>query len=462
MHWLRKLETNIKLFIEQWQQTLTQMLSEEKNFLSNTRVQNLSPPSVKAHAILIICALFLFVAFIWASFAKLDEVTIGIGKVISSRKTQIIQNLEGGIVSEILVHEGDVVENNQVLMHIDDTRFSSSFREAKLKEISLSAKVLRLEAEASGKTFVPPQDEKFKEHTALLKNEWELFESRKHEQEIKLETLKKEKNQHSDEFSALQAKLTQLQKSFELVDKELKMTKPLLKSGSASPVEVLRLERQLNDLDGEIKATQFTLPKLQGAIEETQSKINQLSATFNSQVRDELNKSKAELDGLRESNVALEDRCRRTAIRSPVKGTVKKMYVATIGGVVQPGMSVMEIVPLDDTLLIEARIRPSDVGFLHPGQKAMVKITAYDYSIYGGLTGTLEQISADTITDEKGDSFYQIYVRTSKNFLGNTQKPLLIIPGMLASVDILTGKKTVMDYLLKPILKTKQNALRER
>ncbi len=462
MNLLKRLEKNIKIFIERSQQTLNKMLNEEKNFLANTRVQNIAKPSVLSHSILIVSALFLIIAFLWASFASLDEVTVGIGKVISSRKTQVIQNLEGGIVADILVHEGDIVERNQVLMHIDDTRFNSSFREARLKELALTAKVLRLEAEATSKPFVISQDPKFKDHPTLLKNELDLYESRKREQEVKLETLTKEKNQHSDELSALQAKLTQLKKSYELVDKELTMMKPLLKSGSASPVEILRLERQLNDLDGDIKSTEFTIPKLQSTIEETQSKIAQLSATFNSQVRDELNKSKAELDGLRESNIALEDRYKRTAIRSPVKGTIKKLDIATIGGVVQPGMSVMEIVPLDDSLLIEARIRPSDVGFLHPGQKAMVKITAYDYSIYGGLDGTLEQISADTITDEKGESFYQIYVRTSKNYLGNQQKPLLIIPGMMASVDILTGKKTVMDYLLKPILKTKQNALRER
>lgn len=462
MNLLNKVEKNIKIFIERSQQKLTQMLNEEKNFLANTSTENLSQPTVASHAILIACGLFLIIAFFWASFATLDEVTVGIGKVISSRKTQVIQNLEGGIVQDILVHEGDVVEANQVLMHIDDTRFSSSYREAKLKELALTARVLRLEAEATGKPFALPQDGKFKDNPALLKNELDLYQSRQREEKVKLETLTKEKNQHQGELSALQAKLTQLQKSYALVEQELKMTKPLLKSGSASPVEILRLERQLNDLDGEIKATQFTIPKLQSTIEETQSKIEQLGATFNALVRDELNKSKAELEALAESNIALEDRYKRTAIRSPVKGTIKKMNVATIGGVIQPGMSVMEIVPLDDTLLIEARIRPSDVGFLHPGQKAMVKITAYDYSIYGGLEGTLEQISADTITDEKGESFYQIYVRTAKNYLGDQKKPLLIIPGMLASVDILTGKKTVMDYLLKPILKTKQNALRER
>lgn len=379
-------------------------------------IEDSSPTTLKSsrmftHVILWSVALFVIVFILWAKNAILDEVTTGQGKVIPSSQIQVIQNLEGGIIRKMLVREGQIVEKNQVLMLIDDTRFSASYKGTMKKIADYEIEISRLQAEIDGIPF-KPTPELLKSNPGLIAAESALYESRKLE-------------------------LNQLQQGLEFAQKELRLTKPLVSKGAVSPVEVLRLERTVNELASKI-------------------------LSFKSQTLEQLNKAKGELAALKESSLADKDRLTRTTVRSPVKGIVKQIKVNTIGGVVQPGMDILEIVPLNDTLLIEAKIRPSDIGFIHPGQKAMVKLTAYDFSIYGGLEGKVEQISADTITNDKDEAFYLIRVRTEKNYLGTEKKPLFIIPGMLSTVDILTGRKSVLDYLLKPILKAKQTALRER
>ncbi|CZH47074.1 Hemolysin secretion protein D%2C chromosomal [Legionella pneumophila] len=367
------------------------------------------------HIILWTSLLFFIVATIWANYAILDEVTTGQGKVIPSSEVQVIQNLEGGIIQNIFVKEGQIVKKDQILMQIDNTRFMASYAEAEKKIDALEIEIIRLNAEISDTKPVFP-DKFIKTYPHLVQDQLSLYESRMRE-------------------------LNQLKKSLELAQKELDLTRPLLKGGSVSEVEVIRLERSVSEIKGNIEK-------------------------FKSEELDKLNKARSELFALIEANKADKDRLTRTTVRSPVYGIVKQIKMNTIGGVVQPGSDLLEIVPLDDTLLIEAKIRPSDIGFIHPGQKAMVKITAYDFSIYGGLDGVVEHISADTIFDEKTDkkeeSFYIVKVRTDKNYLGTEKKPLPIIPGMQASVDILTGQKSVLQYLLKPIIKAKQSALRER
>jgi membrane fusion protein, adhesin transport system len=430
-----------------------------------TKAPALGPeePAKLGHYLLWGCLAFVVVALIWAKYASLDEVTHAEGKVIPSSKLQVIQNLEGGIVSKILVREGQIIKKGQVLMHIDDTRFSSSYKEAAVRADSLKAKAARLEAEAYGKPIEFSQALKTK-HKKLIARERALYDAHQNELKTKVSTLDEQLNQRTQELRELQSKLKHMKKSYTLVDKELKMTKPLISKGAVSPVEVLRLERQANDLEGEIASTEHAIKRTQAGVSEAANKIKELKLGVKSKALDELNTLKGELAPLLASKTALEDRVKRTAVRSPVNGTVKQILINTVGGVVQPGKDIVEIVPLDDTLLIEAKIRPKDIGFIHPGQVATVKISAYDYSIYGGLKGTVEHISADTIEDEKEkkEHFYKIYVRTKKNSLGNKNKPLLIIPGMIANVDILTGRKTVMDYVMKPILKAKQQALRER
>ncbi|HBD7142124.1 TPA: HlyD family type I secretion periplasmic adaptor subunit [Legionella pneumophila] len=367
------------------------------------------------HIILWTSLLFFIVAIIWANYAILDEVTTGQGKVIPSSEVQVIQNLEGGIIQNIFVKEGQIVKKDQILMQIDNTRFMASYAEAEKKIDALEIEVIRLNAQISKTKPVFP--EKFtKSYPRLVQDQLSLYESRMRE-------------------------LNQLETALELAQKELNLTRPLLKGGSVSEVEVIRLERTVSEIKGNIEK-------------------------FKSEELDKLNKARTELFALVEANKADKDRLTRTTVRSPVYGIVKQIKTTTIGGVVQPGSDLLEIVPLDDTLLIEAKIRPSDIGFIHPGQKAIVKITAYDFSIYGGLEGVVEHISADTIIDEKTDkkeeSYYIVKVRTEKNYLGTEKKPLPIIPGMQATVDILTGQKSVLQYLLKPIIKAKQSALRER
>ncbi|AOU72947.1 HlyD family type I secretion periplasmic adaptor subunit [Legionella pneumophila] len=367
------------------------------------------------HIILWTSLLFFIVAIIWANYAILDEVTTGQGKVIPSSEVQVIQNLEGGIIQNIFVKEGQIVKKDQILMQIDNTRFMASYAEAEKKIDALEIEIIRLNAEISDTKPVFP-DKFIKTYPHLVQDQLSLYESRMRE-------------------------LNQLKKSLELAQKELDLTRPLLKGGSVSEAEVIRLERSVSEIKGNIEK-------------------------FKSEELDKLNKARTELFALIEANKADKDRLTRTTVRSPVYGIVKQIKTTTIGGVVQPGSDLLEIVPLDDTLLIEAKIRPSDIGFIHPGQKAMVKITAYDFSIYGGLEGVVEHISADTIIDEKTDkkeeSYYIVKVRTDKNYLGTEKKPLPIIPGMQATVDILTGQKSVLQYLLKPIIKAKQSALRER
>ncbi|EIJ41421.1 type I secretion membrane fusion protein, HlyD family [Beggiatoa alba B18LD] len=421
----------------------------------------ITQPSTSTHLILWLSALFLLLAGIWANYAELDEVTRGMGKVIPSSQVQIVQNLEGGIISELPVKAGDIVEKGQILLRIDDTRFSSSYRENNVGIAELQAKIARLSAEAEGKPFALPAKIP-EEQQSFFKNELALANSRQQALQANIDILLQQKRQKTQEINELKSKLTQLQQSYELAKKELNITEPLVKKGVMSEVELLRLQREATDLKGNAESIRLSIPRAETAVDEIERKIKELTATFRAGALAELNDNKAELAKNTESGLALQDRVTRTLVRSPVKGTIKRVKVTTIGGVVQPGMDLVEIVPLEDTLLIEAQIRPSDIAFLHPGQPAMIKFTAYDFSIFGGLSATLEHISADTIMNERNEAFFLIQLRTTQNFLKNGDKNLPIITGMTANVDILTGKKTLLNYLLKPIKKVHDEALRER
>ncbi|MCG8427847.1 MAG: HlyD family type I secretion periplasmic adaptor subunit [Chromatiales bacterium] len=406
--------------------------------------------------------LFLLLSVLWANWAELDEVTKGAGKVIPSSQIQIIQNLEGGILSSLLVKEGDAVEKDQVLLQIDDTRFSSSLRETKLQYWALKAKAARLQAEAGNTALQAPEDV-LAEHPELIRREHELFNSQSKQLATNRAILLEQSQQMRQDIAELKAKRSQLQRSLTLVKKELELSQPLVDAGAISEVEMLRLRKEINEIRGELESTTLALPRAQSRLDEAEKKVSEIEIRFRSEARAELNEVRAELSKLEETSVALEDRVKRTAVRSPVKGTVKQLMVNTLGGVIQPGMELMEIVPLEDSLLIEARVGPKDIAFLHPGQKAIVKLTAYDFAIYGALEGKVEHISADTIKDEREDeSYYLVRVRTEMNFLGTPESQLPIIPGMQAEVDILTGKKTVLEYILKPVLRAKGRALRER
>jgi len=363
-----------------------------------------------------------FVAFVvWASRAEIDEVTKGKGKVIPSASIQTVQNLEGGIVDEILVKEGSHVGKGDVLLRIDDTQSASSYREHLSEAEALEASLARLSAEGENRDEIDFSESLREKRPDLIRRETSLFRQREEE---------------------ISQQLERIDRSLELARDELTMTVPLVQKGIISRVEQLRLEREVNDLEGERRKI----------VDEHQS-----------QAMEKYNEAKARLEELREVLAGREDRVDRTRVRSPVDGTVNKLYINTIGGVVKPGEPIVDVVPEDDTLLVETKIRPSDIGFLRPGQKATLKFSAYDYSIYGGLEGTVEHISADTIEDEVDKQrYYIVKVRNAEGRMMKDGAELPIISGMVAQVDILTGRRTVLQYLMKPIHRMRFNALRER
>lgn len=406
-------------------------------------------------------ACLLLVALLWANFAQLEEVTRGEGKAIPAGKVQAIQNLEGGIVSEIFIREGQLVNKGDVLLRLDDTRFRSNKGETEADRMALLARVERLTAEAEGK---PLQISSAISSRAprLAEDEMALYTSRQRRLKSEQDVLGEQLRQKQQELAEFRSKQAQYSSSLALIQQELNMSQPLVASGAISQVEILRLRRSAVEMRGSMDATRLAIPRAESAIKEIERRIEESELAFRSDAFKELNNARTELQKITATSVAIEDRVSRTTVVSPVRGIIKQMKVNTIGGVVQPGSDLLEIVPLEDNLLIEARIRPQDVAFLHPGQNAMVKFSAYDYTIYGGLKAKLELIGADTITDEKGNSFYLIQVRTDKSHLGSAEHPLLIIPGMVATVDIITGEKSVLDYLLKPVLKARSEAMRER
>ncbi|MGJ0486682.1 MAG: HlyD family type I secretion periplasmic adaptor subunit [Methylomicrobium sp.] len=439
-----------------------QQLSEDKDFVSDINAVNLYGVPVYTHLILLLSFAFIIIALIWANFATLDEVTRGSGKIIPSSHIQVIQNLEGGILSKILVKEGDQVEKGQELLQLDDVRFSSSFQETKLKYYELLANNARLTAETNGQPLIIPQ-EVIDNSPEQAEHAKQLYQSRQSELEASTSVLAQQVRQKEQELIELKSKQDQLSRSYELLQKEVQMSEPLVANGALSEVEMLRLRRSANDLLGELNSAKLSIPRIQAYLNENKNKLAEMKIRFRTEALKELNETKAELDRTKASTLALEDRVTRTRILSPVKGTIKQLKISTIGGVIQPGMDLLEIVPLDDTLLVEAQVHPADIAFLRPGQDAMVKLTAYDFSIYGGLKAKLEHISADTIINEEDKKlYYLIRLRTDKNYLEKNGETLNIITGMNADVDILTGKKTVLDYLMKPILKAKQHAMRER
>ena len=433
----------------------------DSDFAAEVTAARIQGPRGVAILLLFGVVLFFVAAITWAWWAEIDEVTRGQGTVIPSSQVQVIQNLEGGILKEILVREGEMVEAGQILLRIDDTGFAASLGEQQAAYYSLMGQMARLTAEAEGGALEFPP-ELMAEARQLAVNERKLFNARRADLKSQLGILRQQVDQRRQELTELRGQLKQNRSSLVLLEEELQMTEPLVRNGVVPKINLLRLRREVNDLEGVIQSTILALPRAKSAVQEATRRIEERYLNSRSEALRELNAIKAEFAQVEQSILAARDRVVRTDLRSPVRGIVKQLNISTIGGVVMPGMNLMEVVPLDDTLLVEARILPADVAFLQPGQVATVKLTAYDFSIYGGLKAELVRISADTILDERGDSYYQIIVRTDKSELVHQGKVLPIIPGMVASVDILTGRKTVLDYLLKPILKTRNRALTER
>lgn len=413
---------------------------------------------LRARVLLRGAAVLLVLLLLWAAFAQVDEVTRGEAKVVPTSQVQIVQSVDGGVVEEILVREGQVVEAGQLLLRVDPTRFASSLGESRVSQLSLRAKAERLQALVQSRPFNPPAD-LLKEAPDIVAQERSLYESRRAELSAQISITQSQLSQRQQELNEARARKEQAERGLELVQRELAATRPMVATGAVSEVEVLRLDQQVARLRGDRDQATAQISRVQSAIAEAQRRIEEVQLTARNQMGAELSDTMGRLSALSEGGRALEDKVAKAEIKSPVRGTVKRLLVNTVGGVVQPGREVLEVVPLDDVLVLEAQITPKDIAFLRPGLEATIKFTAYDFAIYGGLKADVENISADSVVDEKGNAFYIVRLRTREASLG---EGLPIIPGMVAQVDILTGKKTVLAYLLKPVLRAKANALSER
>jgi membrane fusion protein, adhesin transport system len=433
-------------------------LSARSDFLADANQAILEQEPVRAKLLLKCFWAVLVIAVVWAALTEVDEITRGEAKVIPSKQLQVVASLDGGVVSEILVREGQVVEAGQVLVNIDTTRFDSSLQENRAQYLALLARAARLQALAEDKAFVPPP-EVVAEAPSILQAEQQSYEASKTTLNAQLSIAEQQLAQRQQELAEARARREQAARAYDLTAKELGYTRPLIATGAVSEVELLRLERDAGRFQGERDIAGAQILKTQSAMAEASRKIQEVRFNFKSEVRKELSDTLGKLKVSSAGGVGLADRVEKSALRSPVKGTIKRLLVSTVGGVVQPGKEVVEVVPLEESLLLDAKVAAKDIGFLRPNDKAVVKFTAYDFAIYGGLDAKVEVIGADSITDERGNTYYMVRLRTEKSQLG---KGMPIIPGMLAEVDILTGQKTILSYLLKPVLKAKQAAFTER
>ncbi|GAA0790923.1 MULTISPECIES: HlyD family type I secretion periplasmic adaptor subunit [Pseudomonadati] len=418
--------------------------------------------------------------FIWTYFSELDQVTTGMGKVIPSTQIQMIQSLDGGILQEIYVQEGLLVEKGQPLVRIDDTRFRSDFAQQEQEVYGLQTNVIRMRAELDSilisdmsadwrqqvkitkQSLIFPE-ELIAQEPALVKRQQEEYSGRLDNLSNQLEILVRQIQQRQQETEELASKISTLTTSYQLVSRELELTKPLAQKGIVPEVELLKLERIVNDIQGELQSLRLLRPKVKASMDEAILKRREAVFIYAADLRAQLNEMQTKLSRMNQAQIGAFDKVSKAVITSPVAGTIKSIHINTLGGVIQPGVEIIEIVPSEDRLLIETKIIPKDIAFLHPGLPAVVKVTAYDFTRYGGLKGTVEHISADTSQDEEGNSFYIIKVRTEESSLikdDGTQMP--IIPGMLTSVDVITGKRSILEYILNPILRAKDTALRER
>lgn len=406
-----------------------------------------------------ILAIALFIG--WAAIAKVDEIVRSSGKVIPSGENKTVQNLEGGIIEEILVKEGESVKKGDILLKIKNIKSKSDLAQFQSKRIELEAKIARLQAQSKLKVLHYDKDFTLK-HPALVKREISLYKTSMQELKAKIDTLKKQITQKYDLLRESKAKIKNLKKSYGYIKEEIKISEPMVKEGIKSKVDFLKLQREANNVKTDLDNTINSIPQIKTSIEEIKSKEREVNFAFVAKSKKELNDMSGELERIKKKIEAFQDTVNRTSITSPVDGIVKKIYVNTIGGVVKPGMDLVEIVPKDKNLIVEVKVKPKDIAFIYPGQKALVKFTAYNFSIYGGLKGKVVGISPDTITDKKNKTYYIVRIKTDKDTLMHDGKSLKIIPGMIVSADIITGKRTILDYIIKPMLNSKDYIFTER
>lgn len=404
------------------------------------------------------CFLLLFV---WISVAEVDTVTRGDGRVVPSAKLQVIQNLEGGIVSEIFVKPGEQVSKGDRLVVLSGVQHDSELKIRSQQVWAMEAKVARLAALADGHEphFPPIDDEAIR---ALVLAEKAAFQIKRSEQSAQLAVVQSQLFQKQRERDENRINMNTAQKGLELAIEERKTVAMLVEKGLEPKLELVKLDRNITDLQGRAEVAVVALSRIEAAINEIESRKLAMTKQFRSEALAELNRTQADLNSLKESVPALEDRLARAEIRSPMSGVVNRIFVSTVGGVVKPGEPIVEVVPADDELVVEALVRPQDIGFVKLGQQARVKISAYDYSIFGGVDGKVVNVSADAVPNEKGEAFYMVRIETDKKAIEVLDKKLPIIPGMQCQVDVITGKKTVLQFLSKPIVAVRENAFRER
>lgn len=452
----RRLDRGAAHWLSRWKDSAS--LSGESDFMNDADSMIIRQEPLRARVLMyaLFGSVVLFV--VWTALVQVDEITRGDAKVIPSRQLQVLQSLDGGIVSKILVQEGEAVIEGQVLLQVDSTRFESSVRENRSQYLSLAARAARLRAIGEGKPFVPPPDV-MREDPRTVEEERRLYETATSELQTQLMIARQQLAQRAQELNEASAKQRQAAQAYESTQRELAVTKPLLSSGAVSEVELLRLERDVARFKGEREIAGSQIARVQASISESGRKIQEVELAFRNTASKEYSETMARLNALTQSGTGLADRVKQSSLRSPVKGTIKRLLVNTVGGVVQPGRDVVEIVPMEGRLLLEAKVAPRDIAFLQPGQPAIVKFTAYDFSVYGGLNARVEHIGADSVTDDRGNTFYTVRVATDQSTLAGN---LPIIPGMVAEVDIITGKKSILSYLLKPVLRAKSAAMTER
>ena len=397
----------------------------------------------------------------WAFFAELDEVAVSIGEVVPQGKVRVIQHLEGGIVEQLFVTEGDTVKEGDILIQLDQSSTGSNKEELSVRLDSQLLVRRRLQAEAQGKKLVFPPDIAAKRPT-LAASQRQAFDARARELVSTLNVMKEQVKQRKLEVQELTARQKAVMRNYKLATERLKMSASLLTEGLTAKIEHLELEAEVESLDGEVQSLKPSIPKARAAVAESKERLKEGQIRFQREAQEELGKTEQEIARIREVLKRATEQGSRAEIKSPVAGVVKNLRFNTIGGVIKPGEPILEIVPTGENLVVQSRLNPTDRGYVSEGQKATVKISTYDFARYGGLKGTVIQVAPDTSMDENGQPYFRVVVQTNKNYLGREEGSLPIVPGMQATVDIHTGKKSVIDYLIRPVLKLKHESFRER
>ncbi|TAL28620.1 MAG: HlyD family type I secretion periplasmic adaptor subunit [Alphaproteobacteria bacterium] len=437
------------------------MDKEDVEFMSELEAAAHLKPARAAQLFLWVVAALFGWAVLWAAVSEVDERVRGTGQVMPSSDIQVVQSLEGGVLGEILVNEGDHVKKDQILLRIKDVQFASEGRGIEAQKLGWQAKRARLKAEASGQPYVadPAIAGKYPDIAA---NEEKLYKSRQAELKTSFGIIEDEVREAQANLSEVRSNIAKFAKSRDLLNKQLDITRRLVEQKAQPEIEQLKLEQQLNEISGNLSSAYQSEQSLQARLSAAKKKEEEKTGAFRSQALGELNDVEAKIASIQESLASVQDKVSRAELRSPVDGTVHKLHVKTVGGVISPAQKLVEIVPGTDDLMIRAKILPADVAFLKPGQDVRVSITAYDPQIYGTLKGRLERISADTVEDSKGEAYFEIDVRTDRNYLGEADHPLRIAPGMVSETEVIVGKRTILTYLMKPVLRTKDRAFTEK